>query len=161
MMRNITLVIALFGLLLGSCGSDPPEEKPEPPSAEPPPTVVQAKIVVSPQVNPDVNSRPSPIVMRIYELKNLGKFEDADFYKLSDDYEAALGSDLLASEQFHLRPGEIKTLKHAVAPQTKYIAVTAAYRDINAAVWRAFIRIKTAKTTRFEIRLDKLNVSIR
>jgi type VI secretion system protein VasD len=156
-MRNLTIVIALFTLLLKGCGSEP--EKPEP--TEPAPTLIQAKITVSNQVNPDVNGRPSPIVMRIYELKNLGKFEEAGFYNLFEEYESFLSSDLLASEQFHLRPGDTKTVKHAVAPETKYLAVTAAYRDLNQAVWRDSIRIKTAKTTRLEIILDRLGVSIR
>lgn len=156
-MRNLTIVIALFILLLAGCGSEP--EKPEP--VEPPPTLIQAEIIVSDKVNPDVNGRPSPIVVRLYELKNLGKFEEADFYKLFEEYESFLGSDLLASEQFHLRPGDTKTIKYAVAPETKYLAVTAAYRDLNQAVWRGSIRIKTAKTTRLEIILDRLGVSIR
>lgn len=156
-MHKIILVIVLFVLYLGGCGSEP--EKPEPP--EPPPTLIQAKIIVSNQVNPDVNGRPSPIVMRIYELKNIGKFEEADFYNLLEGYETFLGADLLASEQFHLQPGDTKIVKHAVAPETKYIAVTAAYRDLNEAVWRCSIRIKTAKTSRFDVILDKLRISIK
>ena len=155
-MRN-KLIIALFFLSLGGCGSEP--EKPEP--VEPPPTFIQAKITVSPEVNPDVDGRPSPIVMRLFELKNLGKFVDADFYTLFDNYEAFLGSDLLASNLYHLKPGDTKIVKHAVAPETKFIALAAAYRDLNQAVWRASIPIKIARTTRLEIILNRLSATIR
>lgn len=103
----------------------PPKEEPKP--AEPQPTKIEVNISVSDQVNPDINGRASPIVVRLYELKNIGKFEEADFYKLFENHEASLGSDLLASEKFHFKPGETKTLSHAVAPDTKYIAVTAAF----------------------------------
>jgi type VI secretion system protein VasD len=158
-MFNITLLIALFTLLLGGCGSDP--EKPEssaPP--EPPKTLIEAQITVSCQVNPDIDGRPSPIVMRIYELKTLGKFEDADFYKLFNDYASVLGEDLIASEKFHLRPGDAKTIKNSVSPETKFIAITAAYRDLNQSVWRGSIPIEAAKNNEFMVRLDQLNVNI-
>lgn len=153
-MSKITSIIALITLLLG-CGSDP--EKPEP---EPPQTLIDAQIVASCQVNPDINGRPSPIVVRLYELKSLGKFEEADFYKLFEDYSSLLSSDLLASEQFNLHPGETKIINHAVSPETKFFAVTAAYRDLNHAVWRNAIPLETAKTTQFKVMLDHLGIDI-
>ncbi|WP_411727013.1 type VI secretion system lipoprotein TssJ [Methyloglobulus sp.] len=153
-MYIITTAILFITLMLGGCGSEPKKE-------EPPETKIQVNIFVSAQVNPDVNGRPSPIVVRLYELKNIGKFEEADFYKLFEDHEGYLGSDLLASEKFHFKPGEIKALGHAVSPDTKYIAVTAAFRDFNQAVWRDFIAIESAKTTELFVVLESLNVTIK
>ena len=157
-MRTFTVVVFFIALMLSACSSDPPKEEPKP--AEPQPTKIQVNISVSSQVNPDINGRASPVVVRLYELKNIGKFEEADFYKLFENHEASLGSDLLASEKFHFKPGDIKTLSHTVAPDTKYIAVTAAFRDFNQAIWRDSIAIESAKTTELSIVLDKLNVSI-
>jgi type VI secretion system protein VasD len=156
-MRYFFLLFCWFSLLLEGCGSEPP--KPEP--MEPLPTFIQAKISVTNEVNPDVTGRPSPIILHLFELKDIGKFEVADFDSLFQNYEAFLGGDLVRSEEFHLRPGDTKIVKHAVAPETKYIAVSAAYRDLNQAVWRASIPIKHAKTTRLLILVDKLNVSIK
>jgi type VI secretion system protein VasD len=153
-MTKITMIIALVILLVG-CGSDPVKPPPEVP-----PTAIDAQIIASCQVNPDVNGRPSPIVTRLYELKNLGKFDGADFYKLFEDYASLLSSDLIASEQFNLHPGETKIIKHVVSPETKFIAVTAAYRDLNQSVWRNSIAIETAKTTQFKIMLDQLGINI-
>jgi type VI secretion system protein VasD len=157
-MRYFLLLVCWFTLVLEGCGSEP-EKKPEP--MEPPPTFIHAKISVTNEVNPDVSGRPSPIVVRLIELKNIGKFEVADFDNLFQNYETFFGSDLLGSEQFHLRPGDTKIVKHAVAPETKYIAVTASYRDLNQAVWRDSIPIKPAKTSRLLILVDKLNISIK
>jgi|CXWL01.1.fsa_nt_gi type VI secretion system protein VasD len=154
-MLRTNLVIALFTLILVGCGSDP--EKPVP---EPPQTIIDTQITASCQVNPDVNGRPSPIVVRIYELKSMGKFEEADFYKLFDDYASLLSSDLLASEQFNLHPGDTKVIRHVVSPETKFVAITAAYRDLNKAVWRNSIPIETAKTTQFKFMLDPLGIDI-
>lgn len=159
-MQIITTVILFISLMLGGCSSEPPKiEQPKPP-AEIPETKIQVNISVGNLVNPDVNGRPSPIVVRLYELKNIGKFEEADFFKLFENHEASLGSDLLASEKFHFKPGDAKAVSHAISPDTKYIAVTAAFRNFNQAVWRDSIAIETAKTSELSVVLDNLNVSI-
>jgi type VI secretion system protein VasD len=173
-MRNHLIVNVLLSLCLAACGSDPEKPKPEPPAAAVPPpapapkpeepkkvTAIDTQITVSKAVNPNLEGQPSPVVMRIYELKNLGKFESGDFYKLFQNYEAQLGSDLVASEQFHLHPGQSKTIKHEIAKETQYIAVTVAYRDLNKAVWRASLVIKPDTTNTFEIVLEKLKVHIK
>jgi type VI secretion system protein VasD len=153
-MSKVISIIILIILLLG-CGSDP--KKPE---AESPQTLIDAHIIASCQVNPDINGRPSPIVVRLYELKSLGKFEEADFYKLFEDYASLLSSDLLASEQFDLHPGETKIISRTVSTETKFFAVTAAYRDLNHSVWRNAVPIETAKTTRFKVIVDHLGIDI-
>lgn len=156
-MRIVTLVIVLSALLLGGCGSEPVKEEPKPP----PETKIQVNIAVSDLVNPDINNRASPIVVRLYELNNIGKFEEADFYKIFEDYEGALGSDLVASEKFHFKPGDTQTLGHTVSPDTKYIAVTASFRDFNQSVWRDSIAIEANKTTELEVILERLAVTIK
>lgn len=169
---KIRLVTSLFfSVWLVACSSDPEKPKieapaPPPPVAEQKPeevkpkaTAIDASIQVSEKINPDTSGRASPVVMRIYELKNLGKFQSADFYKLSSGYEAVLGSDLVASEQFHLHPGENKILKHDVTPDTQYIAVTVAYRNLNKAIWRASLPLTANTSNHFTIRLEALKVS--
>ncbi len=148
-------LLTVFGLclFLSGCGSD--SDKPEPP-----PTVIDAKIVVSSEVNPDVSGRPSPIVMRVFELKSVGNFIDADFYKLFNDYQGALGGDLLATEKFHLQPGDVKPYSHPVDPEARFIAVIAAYRNLNQAVWRDSVAIPAHEKTRIMILLEKLTASI-
>lgn len=159
MLQFFSFVIALGVLCLGGCGSDPEKEKPE--ASEPKPREIQAEILVSKEVNPDVDGRPSPIVVRLYELKTLGKFEVGDFYKLFDEYEALLGADLVASELFHLQPGDKKTVKHAISPETNYIAVAAAFRDLDQAVWRATKQLEADQFSRIEIMIEPLSLSIK
>lgn len=155
------LGLILLVLLSIACNSSP--EKP----AKPEDTAVDAKakaiginISVSTQVNPDINERPSPIVVRVYQLKSLGSYKESDFYGLFDDYEAVLGEDLIGSEQLHLNPGDTRTLKSSVSPETQYIAVIAAFRDINQAMWRDSILIPVEKTAKLLIYVDKLSVSV-
>lgn len=150
---NIIKNLLLLTLLLSGCSSAP--EKPEQP-----PTIVNTKITVSLQANPDIDNRASPIAIRIFELKSLGKYSESDFYGLYDNYESVLGSDLLASEQFNLNPGDIHNLKQTTSTGTQYIAVIAAFRDLNKAIWRDHIILPVGKETQIMVAVEKLAISV-
>jgi type VI secretion system protein VasD len=165
-MRATTVILFIATLALFGCSSDPEKPAPEKPVtvAEPPPkappTTVQLHIVVSEQVNPDLNERPSPIVIRIYELKSLGKFEVGDFDKLFENYESHLGPELIVSEEYHLKPGDVNIIKRTLSADTQYIAVSAAFRDINQAIWKDKIQLTDEKTTDLLVLIEKLNISV-
>ena len=154
--KRILALILLVSLLIG-CNSSP--EKPE--NEVPVPQVAaDINITASTLVNPDINNRPSPVVIRIYELKSLGVYAESDFYGLFEDYESILGEDLISSEQFHLNPGDMRIVKNSISPETQYIAVIVAFRDINRAMWRDSIIISPEKAAQLLIFVDKLSVSI-
>lgn len=142
--RSLIIVSILF---LYGCSSSPT-------------TIINVTLNASPEVNPDLSERPSPIVVRVYELKSLGTFETADFYSLFDNPEAILGADLVNSVQFHLNPGDTQTYNHTTSSETSYFAVTAAYRKLDHAVWRDHVIIPAAKITNLIIYMEKLSVSI-
>jgi len=158
------LGIILLVLLSNGCNTSP--EKPEDTAVgasvpeQQGARAVSINISVSTQVNPDINARPSPIVVRVYQLKSLGSYKESDFYGLFEDYETILGEDLIGSEQLHLNPGDTHTLKSNVAPEAQYIAVIAAFRDINQAMWRDSILVPVEKTAKLLIYVDKLSVSV-
>ncbi|MGB7990462.1 MAG: type VI secretion system lipoprotein TssJ, partial [Candidatus Methylophosphatis roskildensis] len=58
-----------------SCSSAP-----KIPFLSPKPTVITATIDAAATVNPDANGRPSPIVMRMFELRSIAAFNNADFF---------------------------------------------------------------------------------
>ncbi|MEB0104693.1 type VI secretion system lipoprotein TssJ, partial [Pseudomonas sp. CCI3.2] len=45
-------------------------------------TKLDLTLAASDQLNPDLHGRPSPIVVRLIELKNPVAFENADFFSL-------------------------------------------------------------------------------
>jgi type VI secretion system protein VasD len=49
----------------------------------------------SEQLNPDLNGRPSPIVLRLIELKHPVAFETADFFSLYQRPKEALSPDMV------------------------------------------------------------------
>ena len=91
------------------------------------------------EINPDVNNRPSPVVIRVYQLKTDGAFRTADFFALFNEGAKTLGVTLITSDEFVLAPSEKKTLDVSLSPDTQFIGAVAAFRDIRNAQWRSML----------------------
>ncbi len=126
----------------------------------PPPTQLTAKFLASSQVNPNAEGTPSPVVVRFYELKTPGTFEDTDFFTLYDDDTAVLGADLVARDEFKVMPGEELPLLRELDPKTRFVGVMAAFRDLNNAIWRATAPITLHQLNAYTILLGRGEVSI-
>ena len=87
-------------------------------------------------LNPDLHGRASPVVLRVYELSAWQAFHNSDFFNLYDDAEQLLKGDLLSVQEIVVRPGQSYTHEMHLNPQTRYIGIAAAFRDIQDARWR-------------------------
>ncbi|MCW7540741.1 type VI secretion system lipoprotein TssJ [Aquabacterium sp. A7-Y] len=106
-------------------------------SSTPKPTQVEIQLVGTADVNPDTRNRPSPVMVRVYELKTPAAFESADFFSLFDKDRETLAADLNTRDEFVLQPGQNLSLKRIAKPDTRFVAVLVAYRDLENARWRA------------------------
>ncbi|MCQ4249163.1 type VI secretion system lipoprotein TssJ [Pseudomonas stutzeri] len=112
----------------------------------------------SDRLNPDLNDRPSPIVIRLLELKHPVAFENADFFSLYQRPKEALSPDLVIQEELELRPGEQRDLKLFVQEGSRYVGVLAAYRDLPESGWRFVIPLEHKAQNRIELRLDERGI---
>lgn len=126
----------------------------------PPPAELTAKIVTSEHLNPNAEGVPSPLVVRIYELKSTAKFNNTDFFSLFDDDTQALGADLLAKDEFHFNPGESNTIQRRLDPATRFIGVMAAFRDLEKSIWQATAPIAEHKLNSYTILMGRNEISI-
>jgi len=136
--------------LLCACASGPPK-----------PAIIQTSVTVASDVNPDARGRASPVVLRLFELKNLGAFQSADFFSLLERDKEALGGELVAKEEFTLSPGEKKQFVRPLQADTRYVAVVAAFRDLEKSSWRAAIPVRVSQSMPVTISLRSHDVSIR
>ena len=129
LIRTLYCVAGISLLVLGivGCKSKPPKP--------PPPT--KAAIIVSADVNPDSAGRPSPIVVRLYQLKEEGAFNSASYFALADKEQATLGPSLDSREEYELKPGETKELVLKIPPEASYLGAVSAYRVLNNSKWKA------------------------
>jgi type VI secretion system protein VasD len=153
-------VAALLGLALSACASRPPPPKPEPPPPPPKPTIVWASLETQKDVNPDSRGRSSPVVIKFFELKSLAAFNSADFFSIFERDRETLGAELIAREEFQLMPEQKQRFERQLQPETNYIGVVAAFRELERAQWRAAVPVPPNQTTALIVRLQDNHVSI-
>lgn len=142
-------LLALAVLLLGGCSTLSPYSSV---------TKLNLTLSASDQVNPDLNGRPSPIVVRLMELKHPVAFENADFFSLYERAQESLSPDLITSEELELRPGETVELKLSVEPGSRYVGVLAAYRDLPQSQWRYVVPVTAMALTETRLVLDQAGI---
>jgi type VI secretion system protein VasD len=111
-------------------------------------------------VNPDRNGRASPLMVRIYELRSAGVFENSDFFTLLEQDRAVLGSDQIARWEYQLEPGESMNLDATFQMGSGFVGVVAAYRDIAHARWRAIEPVEPNSVNEMEVIFDRLEVTV-
>ncbi|OZI37326.1 type VI secretion system-associated lipoprotein [Bordetella genomosp. 10] len=99
------------------------------------------------QVNPDANGRPSPIQITVYELKSASTFKARDYFALQSNPQAALGAELLNTDQIILQPGQTEVIKHAGNVDAGAIGIVASYRDLEDSQWRLTVPLPEAENT--------------
>lgn len=134
-----SLVVALACV---ACGKAPPKP---PDAAMTIAADTEAKIKApmtisaSADANPDVNGRPSPVVVRIYQLRAEAAFNAAGFFALFDDDQKILGPELISRDEFMLAPTDKRTIDVVVSGQTRFVGAIAAFRDIRNSQWRMLV----------------------
>lgn len=121
-------------------------------------TKLNVTLTASDQLNPDLNGRPSPIVVRLFELKHPVAFENADFFSLYERARESLVPDLVASEELELRPGETVQLKLSVQEGSRYVGILAAYRDLPETKWRYTVQVTPTDVTEADLTLDQTGI---
>jgi type VI secretion system protein VasD len=116
------------------------------------------QISATADVNPDMQGRPSPIILHVMELNSTEQFNRLDYMGLTQPSGAALGPELLGKNQVVLQPGESRTLPLELNPMTTAIGLVAGYRDIDNAVWRKIVPIIQGKTKGLSITLEQTQI---
>jgi len=123
-------------------------------------TTVAGSIEASPRLNPSINQRPSPLLMRVYELRTPAAFSNADFMALYQSDQAALATDMVAREEFMLQPGENRAVRKTLAADTRYIGVLGIYRNLEKATWRAVVPVQVGKAQTLTVKAGELAVTV-
>ncbi|MDR2625653.1 MAG: type VI secretion system lipoprotein TssJ [Zoogloeaceae bacterium] len=131
------VLVVFLAVTLAACSLFSSENKREEAKA----TQLDISIQAVTDLNLDLKSRPSPMIVRVYELKSDATFIQADFFSLQNNDRATLTEDLLARDEFIVRPGDRLTIRRKAHPQVGAIGVLAAFRDLPHSTWRATFRL--------------------
>jgi len=154
------LLPALAAVVLAACGGGkaPPVkiDVPEPP----PPTRLVIDASASARLNANASGSPAPLVVRIYELADGGRFLGSGFFPLYESERATLAEDLLARDEIRFAPGESRTIEKTLNPGTTTLGVLAAYRSTEQRRWRATAPIVPETVNRFTLDLGPRELTL-
>ena len=141
------LVVAAAVTLMAAClipGKKPPAA-PAPPTVkvelpkEPPKIPINLTLQASATINPSESNRPSPVVVRVYQLKDDAGFRAASYEKLFDEDVTLLEKDLIHRTPFTVRPGEQTTVSVPFSQEIRFIGIAAFFRQYDGKQWRVVI----------------------
>jgi len=108
---------------------------------------------VDADVNPDDNKIPSPLIIRMYELKSPNIFKKANFIDIYEKDTEVLGADLVAKQQLKpIQPGENRKVSFVLNKETKYVGFFAEFLQYKNAEYKLIIPI--AQTNVFSSSAD-------
>lgn len=149
------LVTGLLILLLAACGKKP---APMPPQGQ---TLVNIDIEVAADINQDRSGRPSPLALRVYQLKSGSRFNSLDFISLYEKDASILGADLVQKDEIVLQADEKYTLRPALGTDVGTIGVMALFREYEQANWRASVAITPHRSNQINIHISGTSLTVR
>lgn len=155
------MVMLVLTSLLNGCGITDGfglfAEEPEPT----PVYTIDLNISAGNKLNPDLENRASPVVLRIYQLKSGDTLKNSDFFEVYENDEVLLGKDITYRKELELKPNDELVLSSKLKEETLFLGVFAAFRDLDEAVWQLVVEIKPEHTNSFEVSLDQFVVAIK
>ncbi|MGH1373709.1 MAG: type VI secretion system lipoprotein TssJ [Cellvibrionaceae bacterium] len=103
-------------------------------------------------VNPDMDGRASPVVIRVFKLTDARQFRREDFLNLYENAEQRLGNDLLDVVILkELVPGESRQEFIELTPDTRYLGFMAEYMQYQKAAPIIVVPIKDHNRNKVEV----------
>jgi len=151
---------SLVLLLAAACAAK--MSPPMPPQAPPPaPTAVFLEIQTTGDINPNPLGRPSPLALRIYQLKSSSSFMKAFFMDLYEKDETVLGRDLVKKDEIILKVNENQNLPLAVEDDTSVLGLMAVFRDYEQSKWKATAAIIPHQPNRIIVHISGTTLTVK
>ncbi|MDR0243588.1 MAG: type VI secretion system lipoprotein TssJ [Burkholderia sp.] len=90
-------------------------------------------------LNSNEQGQSLPVVVRVYQLKDMKVFEKAAYSQLLDDDRALLKADLAGSIEAVLGPGATVKLSAPMTDEVQAVGVVGFFRDQDGATWQLVI----------------------
>lgn len=145
-MKKIFPFLSLFVVVLCLAGCGKPR--------------LDLNVASQPNVNPDNSSRPSPVLVKTYELRNDLAFKQADFQSLFERPVPTLGADLIAADELVFIPGEARKVAYKPTPGTRFLGVVAGFRQMERAQWRIIKAIDPEEKNIVALELNDTSILI-
>lgn len=105
-------------------------------------TDLKLTFVVDADINPDDNKSPSPVFIRMYELKSPTLFDKADFIDIYERDKEVLGGDFINKQSLKpLKPNEGRMERFVLQSGTRYVALYAEFSQYPGSVYKVIFPV--------------------
>lgn len=105
-------------------------------------TDLKLRFVVDKSINPDDSKVSSPLIVRMYELKSIKAFENANFIDLYERDAEVLGKTMITEQSLKaIQPSENRTAKFVLSKGTKFIGLYAEFLQYQDAKYKVIIPV--------------------
>jgi len=120
-------------------------------------------ITASSDINPDIQGRPSSVVVRIFQLTNKLNFENASYDELLGSEYNALGTEFINLDEYLIDPDTKTEIELKISENTTFIGVAVGYRSVDMVTWRTVMSVPEQSFWRdsgLEIKVERLSVRV-
>jgi type VI secretion system protein VasD len=100
------------------------------------PTQVQLEVEASDRVNLDEAGRPLPTRLRVYQLSDISKLQNASFEDVWSRSQATLADTVVTGNEVIVYPGQVTVHRFNRAPTADYVVGVAIFREPEGDGWR-------------------------
>ena len=105
-------------------------------------TDLEIKFKVDADVNPDDDRKPSPLFIRMYQLKSTKMFSRANFIDLYEKDKEVLGADMISKQILRrIKPGESRDENFVLDKDVRYIGLYAEFLQYKNASYKLLIPV--------------------
>jgi type VI secretion system protein VasD len=119
------------------------------------------QLAAAKDVNPDDAGSPKPLRVRVLQLISTTALAQADFFALDADLAKALGTELLASDELILTPGQTISVSPEARPGIKFVGVVGAYHAIDRARWRVWAPVKPNASNSYTAQCNAAEIALK
>ena len=123
------------------------------------PAQVNLVLAAAPAINPDPSGQPLSVVVRIYQLKDPGRLETADYNAIWKSDKETLSDDFLERQERIVQPGSRETLEIRTNPLAAYLGIVALFRNPSGDTWRKIIPLR-GKNPKIGISIREQSIEI-
>jgi type VI secretion system protein VasD len=134
-------LLAIAGLATGGVAALSIAGCPVPPAAAPKPCDVQVvtlNIYAADNINPNERGNPRPVVVRLYQLKNDVKMENATYDEILLKDKETLGDDNLKMDEVEVFPNDLVQVKFERNKEATVLAGVALFHSPKGNSWKTY-----------------------
>ncbi|WP_194436120.1 type VI secretion system lipoprotein TssJ [Vibrio fluminensis] len=103
---------------------------------------VTVNLLAQDEINKFEDELARPVIVRLYQLRDVGTFEQADFVTIYESGDSVLASSMVDSKILSpVLPGERRSFTIEVQQETKFLAVFAEFANYEVATTKASVAL--------------------